>query len=286
MTHLADLDYPVLTALQKKKNCWDSRAVLFEAQAILIDHVGLRETDLALIKAANRRDTATVTPLCRLTETHGQVMLQTIMALRELADARWNEARELLAKASTEVVRLYAALFLARMNVWQASLRRNADPAVLPAYLPAEATDVASVFSALAAKHSNSIAQEVAQEVRDRRHKDKFRYWRADFTADVPTQMKEVQEIFCHYGIHWGEQDDTRSIVFRTEATEASFAASLAAGFSRVCRITAIEPNPETGVVFLDHNSDGGSFFSFWARAVQTGKNRQGHQTNWLDQSI
>lgn len=286
MTHLAELGYPVLTEQQQKQeqDVWiDSPAVLFEAQAILLDHIGPRETDLAILKAANRRDAATDKSLWSLTETHGQLVPQTITALRALADARWNQARELLTTASAEVVRLYAALFLARMHVWQSSLRRNDDTAILPAYLPAQATDVASVFSALATKHTDSIAQEVAQEVRDRRRKNKFRYWRVDFMTDSPAEMKEVQKVFCHYGIPWGEQDDTRSIIFRTEAKDASLAASLAAGLSNICHITAVEPNPETGMVIFDHHAGGGTFFSCWARAMQTEKNRQGHPTNWLE---
>ncbi len=261
----------------------DSQEVVYEALGILADHFGTIETDAATLTAAIFRDGRHDNFLINQVNEHRQTVLRkTLTDLRALALARWDATAELLAHADHDAVRLFSALFLARLNVYETAYKRTQGLTDRRSvWEHRQLQEIVRVFGNAAAKHSEPIARAVSDKAGSLLKEAQYCYWRLDFFEETPELPEDIENLFSRYGMAWGRINDSLSYAFRTPTEYASFAASLAAHLQNKAHVTKLLSNNDIFVFEYWLNGHG-----FWTRMAMSAARdcfQHEHSTDWTN---
>lgn len=283
MTEIASLYLSALNQISdSKKEFSDSPEVLYEAQGILTDHFGTVEVDLACLTAAVFRDDRYDDPLIALLKGRRQTLLRkTLTDLRALAVAPWEDTESLLTKANHDTVRLFSDLFLARHKVYETAYHRTKGLTDRrPVWESKQLQEIVRVFGDAAAKHSEPIAQAVADKAAALLSEAPHCYWRLDFFEETPELPKDVENLLSHNGMAWGRINNSLSYAFRTPTAYASFAASLAARLQGKARITKLIFNND--IFVFEHWLNGHGFWTRMVMSMERDQRQKNHPIKWI----
>ena len=279
MTEISSLYLSALNQItDSPKDFTDSPEVVYEALGLLDDYFGSVETNFSCLTAAVFRDGRNDEPLLALLKDRRQtVVRKTLTDLRTLAGASWEATEGLLSRADHDAVRLFSALFLARFNVYETAYRRTEGLTDRrPVWEHQKLQEIVRIFGDAAAKHSEPIAQAVANEA-------KYSYWRLDFFEETPELPEDVENLFSRYGMAWGRVNDSLSYAFRTPAEYASFAASLAARLQGKARITKLMSNND--IFVFEYWLNGYGFWTRMAMSMKRDQSQSNHPIDWTKEN-
>lgn len=284
MTDIASIYLAALNEVTNNpKEFSDSPEVVYEALGILADHFGTIETDAATLTAAIFRDGRHDNFLTNQVNEHRQTVLRkTLTDLRALALARWDATAELLAHADHDAVRLFSALFLARLNVYETAYKRTQGLTDRRSvWEHRQLQEIVRVFGNAAAKHSEPIARAVSDKAGSLLKEAQYCYWRLDFFEETPELPEDIENLFSRYGMAWGRINDSLSYAFRTPTEYASFAASLAAHLQNKAHITKLISNND--IFVFEYWLNGYGFWTRMAMGTETDRHQYVHPTNWIN---
>lgn len=286
MTEISSLYLSALNQItDSPKDFTDSPEVVYEALGLLDDYFGSVETSFSCLTAAVFRDGRNDEPLLALLKDRRQtVVRKTFTDLRTLAGASWEATEGLLSRADHDAVRLFSALFLARFNVYETAYRRTEGLTDRrPVWEHQKLQEIVRIFGDAAAKHSEPIAQAVANKAKNLLSEAKYSYWRLDFFEETPELPEDVENLFSRYGMAWGRVNDSLSYAFRTPAEYASFAASLAARLQGKARITKLMSNND--IFVFEYWLNGYGFWTRMAMSMKRDQSQSNHPIDWTKEN-
>lgn len=283
MTDIASIYLAALNEVTNNpKEFSDSPEVVYEALGILADHFGTIETDAATLTAAIFRDGRHDNfPINQVNERRQTVLRKTLTDLRTLALAQWDATAELLSHADHDAVRLFSALFLARLNVYETAYKRTQGLTDRrPVWEHRQLQEIVRIFGNAAAKYSEPIARAVSDKAVALLNEAPYYYWRLDFFEETTELPEDIEHLFSRYGMAWGRVNDSLSYAFRTPSGHTSFAASLAAYLQNKGIITTI--TSVDNVFVFEHWLNGYGFWTRMSIAMNCECERYNHKPNWV----
>lgn len=283
MTDIASIYLAALNEVTNNpKEFSDSPEVVYEALGILADHFGTIETDAATLTAAIFRDGRHDNFLInQVNERRQTVLRKTLTDLRTLALAQWDATAELLSLADHDAVRLFSALFLARLNVYETAYKRTQGLTDRhPVWKHEQLQKISRLFGEVAVKYSDSIAQAIAKKALALLQNEQYCYWRLDFFEETPELPNNIENLFSHYGMSWGRVNNSFSYAFRTPSEYTSFATSLAVYLQNKARITKL--SSDDNIFVFEYWLNGHGFWTRMAMSSTRDRYRREHLVNWV----